>query len=95
MLLFQQVPDFSQLSHEGWLSIFYLGIGCTSMAYVLYIYASKSVSPAVLNVILLLNVIIGLILSTLLLGDNFSVYMILGSIIILVAIYLANESEKS
>ncbi len=95
MLILQQTPDFLNLSLKGWTSILYLGIACTSTTYILYIYASKSVSPAVLNVILLLNVIIGLILSRLLLGDNFSVFMILGSIIILLAIYLASGTEKS
>ncbi len=93
MVITNQVPDLSIISADAWFSVLYLALGCTTIAYALYIYASKMISPTTINIVLLLNIIIGLILSAVLLGDTLSLLMIVGSLLIIGAIYLASTDE--
>lgn len=93
MVVTDQIPTISIISTEAWISIVYLALACTTLAYALYIYASKTIGPTTINVILLLNIIIGIILSAILLGDTLSILMIIGSLFIIVAIYLAGKDE--
>jgi drug/metabolite transporter (DMT)-like permease len=93
MVLLGQIPSVNQFSVNEWIVILYLALACTTTAFVLYIFASQSIAPTRINVILLLNLIIGLVLSALLLGDNLSFFMVVGSGFILLAIYLAGSEE--
>lgn len=93
MVVTDQIPQLNSISAEAWLSVLWLALGCTTIAYALYIYASKTIPPTTINVILLLNIIIGLLLSALLLGDSISLLMIIGSLLIIVAIFLAGKDE--
>ncbi|MHA2215472.1 MAG: EamA family transporter [Candidatus Hodarchaeales archaeon] len=79
--------------NKTWFSVLYLGLACTSIVYELYIYASKTISPTTIKIALLLNIIIGIILSVILLGDTLSLLMIIGSLFIIVAIYIASKDE--
>jgi drug/metabolite transporter (DMT)-like permease len=88
-----QVPQFNTISPDAWFSVLYLGLACTSIAYALYIYASRTISPTTNNIALLLNIIVGIILSVILLGDTLSLLMIIGSLFIIVAIYIASKDE--
>ncbi|MHA1542361.1 MAG: DMT family transporter [Candidatus Hodarchaeales archaeon] len=93
MVITNQAPQLSTISADAWVSVLYLGLACTSLTYALYIFASKTISPTTINIVLLLNIIIGIILSVLLLGDTLSLLMIIGSLIIIVAIYIASKDE--
>ena len=93
MVVTNQVPQFSTISADAWVSVLYLGLACTSLTYALYIFASKTISPTTINIVLLLNIIIGIILSVILLGDTLSLLMIIGSLFIIVAIYIASKDE--
>lgn len=88
-----QIPDITYITNEAWLSVIYLALGSTTIAFGLYIYASKSIPPTTINIILLFNVIIGIILSAILLGEILSILMIIGSFLIIIAIYLAGKEE--
>jgi drug/metabolite transporter (DMT)-like permease len=93
MVFTDQIPQLNSISAEAWLSVLWLALGCTTIAYALYIYASKTIPPTTINVILLLNIIIGLLLSALLLGDSLSLLMIIGSLFIIIAIFLAGKGQ--
>jgi drug/metabolite transporter (DMT)-like permease len=93
MVITNQVPQFSTISADAWFSVLYVGLACTTVAYALYIYASKTISPTTINIALLLNIIIGIILSVILLGDTLSLLMIIGSLFNIVAIYIASKDE--
>ena len=93
MVITKQIPILSDISVEAWISVLWLALGCTTIAFVLYIYASKTIPPTTINIILLLNIVIGLILSALLLGDTLSFLMIIGSGVIIIAIFLAGKDE--
>ena len=93
MISMGEIPRMTELSADALLVIIYLAIICTDLAFVLYIFANRFISPAISNIILLINVIIGLFLSSLLLGDRLSPLLILGSFFIIIAIYLATKSQ--
>ena len=95
MLITKQIPDIASFTFEAWFSILYLSLGATTVAYILYIYANKIIPPTTVNVILLLNIIIGIILSAILLGDTLSLLMIIGSFFIIIAIYLAGRDIEN
>ena len=93
MIATNQIPQMNNISAEAWISVLWLALGSTTIAYVLYIYASKTIPPTTINVTLLFNIIIGLLLSALLLGDSLSLLMIIGSLFIIIAIFLAGKDE--
>ncbi len=93
MVITDQIPQLSNISVEALISVLWLALGCTTIAFALYIYASKTIPPTTINVILLFNIIIGLLLSAILLGDSLSLLMIIGSLIIIIAIFLAGKDE--
>ncbi len=93
-LLLNQFPVMN-LPFESWPVIIYLAIFCTVIPYTLYIYSSQILPPAILNVITLINVVVGLLMANIILGEALTFYGLLGSLLILVSIYLASLSSKS
>ena len=91
MLLLNQVPI--SLTAESWIAIIYLGVFCTLIPFVLYIFASQMIPATELNVITLLNVIVGLFLAVFLLSENLSILGIFGSFLIILSIFLASTEE--
>ncbi|MHA2176422.1 MAG: DMT family transporter [Candidatus Hodarchaeales archaeon] len=95
MIFTGDIPQIAHFSKDAIIVIIYLAIACTDIAFILYIFANRVISPSISNIVLLLNVIIGLILSSLILGDTLSPLLFLGSFFILLAIFLATKSETA
>lgn len=93
MLLFNQSPSVESLTIEAWIAVTYLAIFCTLLPFILYIYASKVIAATEMNVILLLNIIVGLIIANLVLAEILSFLGLLGSFLIISSIYLSSSSE--
>jgi drug/metabolite transporter (DMT)-like permease len=91
---FFQWPSLKILSTEAWFAIIYLALFCTLMPFTFYIYASKVIKPTELNVITLLNVIIGIVLANIILSEELSHLGILGSFLIIFSIYLASTDKS-
>lgn len=94
MLFLNQSPCLESLSLEAWVAVSYLAIFCTLLPFILYIYASKAIEATTLNVILLLNIIVGLIIANLVLAEVLSFLGLLGSFFIISSIYLASSIES-
>ncbi|MBM5805713.1 MAG: DMT family transporter [Candidatus Verstraetearchaeota archaeon] len=69
----------------GWASILYLGVPCTLVAISLYLKGLGNVSASEAAILFLFQVLIGLILSAVLLGDFLNLSQTLGAIAILAA----------
>jgi len=69
----------------GWASILYLGIPCTIVAISIYLKGLGEVSASEAAILFLLQVLVGLILSALLLGDFLNLSQTIGAIAILAA----------
>ncbi|MFW9904804.1 MAG: DMT family transporter [Candidatus Thorarchaeota archaeon] len=94
MLFLNQFPSFESLTFEAWLAVSYLAIFCTLLPFILYIYAGKVIEATRMNVILLLNIIVGLIIANLVLAEVLSFFGLLGSILIISSIYVASSAES-
>ncbi|MEG0642013.1 MAG: DMT family transporter [Clostridium sp.] len=85
-LAFETFPKFTGVSIAG---IVYLGIFSTLICFALQNVAQKYTSPEHAAIILCLEAVFGSILSWLILGEAFTVKMIIGSIAIFLAITTA------
>ena len=94
MLLLNQSPNIESLKLEAWIAVSYLAIFCTLLPFILYIYAGKVIEATEMNVILLLNIIVGLIIANLVLAEVLSLFGLLGSFLIFSSIYLASSSKN-
>ncbi|MFX1505858.1 MAG: DMT family transporter [Promethearchaeota archaeon] len=94
MLFFNQSPCLESLTLEAWVSVSYLAIFCTLLPFILYIYAGKVIEATTMNVILLLNIIVGLIIANLVLAEVLSFFGLIGSCLIISSIYIASSAER-
>ncbi|UCG04210.1 MAG: DMT family transporter [Candidatus Heimdallarchaeota archaeon] len=93
MLILNQSPSVESLKLEAWIAVIYLAVFCTLLPFILYIYAGKVIEATEMNVILLLNIIVGLIIAHIVLAEVLSFFGLLGSFLIISSIYLASSSE--
>jgi drug/metabolite transporter (DMT)-like permease len=88
--------DLSTLSIPpvGWFSIIWLGLLCTVVAVTMYLEGLGALAASEAGFIQLLQVIIGLFLAGIVLGDFLSPYQILGAVLILGAMVLGSIKNK-
>lgn len=84
-LLSPQVPT----GWAGWGAVLYLAVFCTVLPYFLYAYGLRETSPVFSSLVLLLEVVAAAGLSAFFLGERFSGSDLLGALLILVGILLA------
>jgi drug/metabolite transporter (DMT)-like permease len=94
-LFIQDLPHFSSLTLPALLPVLYLGVLCTSGAFIMYLIAVREAGAVNTAVFMLLQIIISIIFAFVLLSEMPDVFMIVGSPLIFVAIYLTQEKEKS
>ena len=91
-VLLNQLPKLN-IPLESWIVLCYLAIFCTIIPFTLYIYSSRILIPSILNIVTLINVVVGIIMANIILGEELTTYGILGSMLILISIYLAGWSS--
>lgn len=94
MVGLNQSPSVESLTLEAWIAVSYLAVFCTLLPFVLYIYAGKFIEATKMNIILLLNIIVGLILANLVFAEVLSFFGLLGSFLIISSIYLVSSDES-
>ena len=92
-LFIQDLPHFSSLTLPALLPVLYLGVLCTSGAFIMYLIAVREAGALNTAVFMLLQIIISIIFAFVLLREIPDVFMIVGSPLIFVAIYLTQEKE--
>jgi len=93
MLFFNHLPNIFVFTLNSWLIILYLAICGTLIPFVLIIYASRTLKASEINLITLLNVIVGLILASLVLSEDFTLLSVIGSSFIIIAIITSINSK--
>lgn len=73
----------------GWAAIVWLGIPCSVLASVLYQHSLEGVSASQAATLILLQVLLGLLLALILLGEAFTVYRAIGAGLIAGAVILS------
>lgn len=72
----------------SWLAVFYLAIPCTLVAIIIYLRGLASVGASEAGFLLLLQIVVGLFLSTTMLGDVLATYQILGAVLIMTGLLI-------
>jgi len=81
---------YPSITTDLWLDLIYLGLFASTIAYTLYYIGLKSISASKSAFILLLQVVIATLIGTLLNGEVFNPFHIIGAILILAAIIIVN-----
>ena len=81
-----------QVTAKGWWSVLYLGIISTTVCYLLQTACQKYVDETKAAIILSMESVFGTLFSVMILHESITLRMILGCIIILAAVILANSA---
>lgn len=83
-----------QVTAKGWWSVLYLGIISTTVCYLLQTACQKYVDETKAAIILSMESVFGTLFSVMILHESITLRMILGCIIILAAVILANSATE-
>ena len=92
MIAFGQVHF--QVTAKGWWSVLYLGIISTTVCYLLQTACQKYVDETKAAIILSMESVFGTLFAVMILHESITLRMILGCIIILAAVILANSATE-
>ena len=100
LLLFTMLPlipvvpfsakNFLTLPWEAWIAIIYTAIFCWIIPYYLWSKGLKNISPVTSAVILLNEILVAVIISTIVLGESLTVASGIGAVFIIMAIMLVS-----
>jgi len=82
-----------EFNRADWIALLYLALFATTGAYLIWLFALKSLPASVAALFLYLQPIFGVILSILIVGTRPPAYFYLGSVLILLAIFLGRQSK--
>ncbi len=74
----------------GWLAVLYMGIPCSTAAIAMYFKGFESLSPTESATLLLVQLLVGLALAAVLLGETLSVAELGGAVLILAAVAISS-----
>jgi drug/metabolite transporter (DMT)-like permease len=96
-LIFGGIEQIQLLSPIQWIIVSFLGIFCIFLAYLLYNYALSNKEVRSENIALLgvLNPIAGVTISILLLGEEFTLKIFIGFILIFLALVISEYKSKN
>lgn len=93
-LLLSGKINLEGVSSSGWIAMFYLGLVSTTLCYFLQTWAQKHVDETKSAIILSMEAVFGTVFSVVLLQEEVTSRMILGSITILLAVLISELSVK-
>ena len=79
------------LSSIGWISILFLGLLCSGVAYVIWAYALREMESAKVGAYLYFEPFVTVIAAWILLKEDITLFMILSGLIITAGVYLVNK----
>jgi drug/metabolite transporter (DMT)-like permease len=80
---------------EGWAAVAYTAILCTVIPYWLFTRAQRFVGATLSALVLLIEVVVAIISSTLILGEQFAIGSGLGAVLVCASIFLASRGSSS
>jgi drug/metabolite transporter (DMT)-like permease len=86
--------EISQLTFDGWISIAFLGVFCSGLAYVAWYDALQVLSTGQLGAFLYLEPPVAVIIAALILSEPATWAAILGGVIILLGVWMVNRTKS-
>jgi drug/metabolite transporter (DMT)-like permease len=85
---------YSEVPSEAWLSIGYLILVGSVIAFGAYIYALKRLPATQVSIHSYINPIVAVLLGDLLMNEELTIYIVIGTLVTLIGVYLVNNSFK-
>ena len=95
MLFNPRFDALARLPVDGWLSMLFLGIFCSGLAYVFWYDAMKALPASQVGVFLYIEPLVTVVVAWALLGERLSWASLLGGIVILAGVALVNRAAPS
>ena len=92
-LILRDLPGIRPVPFRALLPIGYLSLFCTAVAFTLYLYAIHNLGSVDSAVYLLLNIVVGIILSYIMLKEIPDLFIYTGASLIFLSIYLVKNSK--
>jgi drug/metabolite transporter (DMT)-like permease len=89
------LSGIGRYSPAMWMSLAYLGLMGTVLAFILYYQSIKSIGPSKTAIFINLVPIWAMILGTMVLGEKVTLSLILGAGMVIVGVFLTNRNKKS
>lgn len=89
----QHVP-FNSIDTNGWLSLAYLIIVGSVIAFMAFIYALKRLPAAQVAIHAYINPLVAIIIGDLIMNEGLTFYLIIGTMVTLLGVYLVNRGFK-
>ena len=89
----QHVP-ISSIGTEGWLSLAYLIVVGSVIAFMAFIYALKRLPATQVSIHSYINPLVAIIIGDLMMNEGFTAYLVIGTIVTLLGVYLVNRGFK-
>ena len=94
VIAFLSGPGFSdifQLTQNGWISVLFLGIFCSGLAYIAWYDALQALSTAQTGVFLYIEPLVAVVVAAIVLSEQITYVSLLGGTIILAGVWLVNR----
>jgi RarD protein len=85
------INSVKNLSSVGWISILFLGLLCSGVAYVIWAYALRELESAKVGASLYFEPFVTIITAWIFLKEEITLFMILSGLIITAGVYLVNK----
>jgi drug/metabolite transporter (DMT)-like permease len=85
--------EFSRLTPGGWLSIAFLGIFCSSVAYIFYNDGMKALPTSQVGIFLYLEPLVATIVAAIILSEKIFLASLVGGGLILIGVWIVNRKS--
>ncbi len=89
-----QWAEFSQLTTIGWISVLYLGVLCSALAYIFYNDGLQDLPTAQVGAFLYLEPLVATLISALLLSEQIVPATLIGGALILFGVWLVSRNSS-
>lgn len=89
----QHIP-FSEIPAESWISIAYLAIAGSVLAFMAYLYALQHLPTEQVTIYAYINPIVAILIGSWLFEEKLNSYIIVGGLVALAGVYLVNEEFR-
>jgi drug/metabolite transporter (DMT)-like permease len=86
--------EFSRLSVQGWTSVLYLGVLCSSVAYIFYYDGLHQLPASRVGAFLYLEPLFATLIAALVLSEHIFLTTVLGGVFILLGVWLVEHTNR-
>lgn len=86
--------DFAKVTPTGWLAFFHLSVVVAFGGYFIYTYSTKIINTSTLTTLTNTSPIITIVFSWLLLGEELTSYFLIGAVITIVGVFIAQRTTN-